>query len=252
MVAGQGIARLRAAGVNVTTGVLEDECRWTDRRFLTAFEQQRPYVILKWAASADGFLDRHPRHATGVQRISTPATDVLVHRWRSEEQAILVGSRTVLNDDPALTVRHVPGRSPLRVVLDRAGRTPAGSTVYDGEVPTLLFTAALRPDINAEQCILGPADDPLQHLLQELHRRQVRSVLIEGGGELLRHFIQRGLWDEARVIHGTPVFGQGTPAPLPSHAPVRSFTQDDDLIHFHINPASPVHRGAFPLSTWPW
>src|SRR5690606_8719510 len=104
-VSGHGIEHLRSAGITVTMGMAEAEARWTNRRFLTSIELGRPYIVLKWASSADGFLDRHPRDMCGVQRISSPATDVLVHRWRSEEQAILVGSRTVLHDDPLLTVR---------------------------------------------------------------------------------------------------------------------------------------------------
>lgn len=211
-VAGQGIQRLKDAGIAVTLDVLKDECRWTQRRFLTSVEKGRPYIVLKWAHSADGFLDKHPRGERGVQRISSPETDVLVHRWRSEEQAILVGSRTVVNDDPSLTVRHVEGRKPLRIVLDRSGIAPMGSKVFDGTASTLLFTGAPRPALDVEQVVIGD-EDPIDQMLSELHRRSIRSVLIEGGAELLGHFIKRGLWDEARVITGEAVFGAGTPAP---------------------------------------
>jgi diaminohydroxyphosphoribosylaminopyrimidine deaminase/5-amino-6-(5-phosphoribosylamino)uracil reductase len=250
-VAGRGVQRLRDAGVDVIVGVEEAEARWTNRRFLMSVEKGRPYIILKWARSADGFLDRHPRDGRGVQRISSPTTDVRVHQWRSEEHAIVVGSRTVVNDDPALTVRHVAGRSPLRVVLDRKAVTPAGSKVFNGEAPTLLVTTTQRSDLQVDQCLIGPDEDPIARILAELHRRRVRSVLIEGGATLLRHFIERGLWDEARVIHGAPVFGQGTPAPLLPHMPVRSITSGDDRIHFHIGPAS-AFRTTIPPSAWPW
>lgn len=250
-VARRGVQRLRDAGIEVIVGVEEAEARWTNRRFLMSVQHGRPYIILKWARSADGFLDRHPRDGRSVQRISSPVTDVRVHQWRSEEQAIVVGSRTVVNDDPALTVRHVAGRSPLRVVLDRDGRTPAGSQVYNGDAPTLLFTGTPRTDVQAEQYIMGLLDDPLQHILQELHRRQVRSVLVEGGGELLRHFIAHDLWDEARVIHGTPVFEQGTPAPALPLVPVRSTASGNDHIHTYLNTASPLHGDA-PHPAWPW
>lgn len=251
-VAGRGIERLRAAGVEVTLGLEEAEARWTNRRFLTSVGQGRPYVILKWARSADGFLDQHPRSGRGVQRISSPASDVLVHRWRGEEQAIAVGSRTVLNDDPSLTVRHVAGRSPLRVVLDRDGITPAASKVYHGDTPTLLFTAVRRPTLKVEQVIIPPVGDLLENLLAELHRRHIRSLFVEGGATLLRHFLERGIWDEARVIHGRPLFGQGTPAPVLPAAPARSFTAGEDHIHLHINTASPAHAGGPPPSSWPW
>lgn len=244
-VSGQGIARLQAAGVKVISDVLRDQSRWLNRRFITAMEHRRPYIILKWARSSDGFLDHQPRDGRGVQRISTFATDVLVHRWRSEEQAILAGSRTVLNDNPSLTVRHVAGRSPLRLVLDRQGITPADSKIYDGHAPTLLFTGTGRPGLEVEQVLLAPDADPLTSILDELHRRQVRSVLVEGGAELLGHFIRRGLWDEAREIVGEVLFLRGTPAPRMEVLPERTLQLGTDRIHGHV-------RNATPQAAWAW
>lgn len=244
-VAGRGIARLHEAGIKVITDVLREECRWGNRRFITSVEENRPFIILKWARSSDGFLDRHPRESTGVQRISCFTTDVLVHRWRSEEQAILVGSRTVANDNPRLDVRYMAGRSPLRVVVDREGITPAGSRVYDGSVPALLFTRNDRKLPGVEQVLAKAEDDLLPALLQELHARQVRSVLVEGGGELLRHFIEQGLWDEAREIVGKPLFLNGTAAPLMELMPQRSFTSGSDRIHLYT-------RTALPDPAWSW
>lgn len=244
-VSGGGVSRLRAAGVNVTVGVEEAHARWVNRRFLTSEEHQRPYIVLKWAQSADGLLDRHPRRDRAVVRISSPATDVLVHRWRCEEQAILVGSRTVLHDDPRLDVRHVSGRSPLRIVIDRQGRTPVASKVFDGSVPTLLLTSVVRVEVTAEQHLLAPSADPLEQLLEELHRRSIRSLLVEGGGELLGHFIDRGLWDEARVIHSPTLLDSGTPAPRLSQEPARVVPHDTDIVHYHVRQGT-IHP------TWPW
>lgn len=212
-VAGRGIRKLNDAGINVIRDVLRDECRWTQRCFLTSVEKHRPCIVLKWARSADGFLDQHPRNERGVQRISSPETDVLVHRWRAEEQAIMVGSRTVVNDDPSLTLRHVEGRQPLRIVLDRNGLTPSTSKVFDKNNTTLLFTGKSRPTLEVEQINLAVDGEPIDHVLGELHQRNIRSVLVEGGAELLGHFIRRGLWDEARVITGEVLFCTGTPAP---------------------------------------
>lgn len=212
-VAGRGLQKLKDAGIEVTTDILVDECRWLQRRFLTSVEQGRPYIILKWARSMDGFLDRHARSGRGVQRISSPETDVLVHRWRSEEQAILVGSRTVLNDDPSLTVRHIEGRQPLRIVLDRKGITPNESKVYKGPEATVLFTQTPRPAIVMEQIHVPDGADPIDRILSEMQLRNVRSILVEGGSELLGHFLSRGTWDEARVITGDVRFEAGTPAP---------------------------------------
>jgi diaminohydroxyphosphoribosylaminopyrimidine deaminase/5-amino-6-(5-phosphoribosylamino)uracil reductase len=244
-VAGRGIARLREAGISVLTDIEREACRWTNRRFITAMERQRPWIVLKWARSLDGFLDQHPRPGRTVQRISSFATNVLVHRWRSEEQAILVGSRTVVNDNPRLDVRLVAGRSPLRVVLDRQGITPKDSQVYDGRVPTLLFTREPRELPGTECVALPPEEDALPALLAELHRRKMRSLIVEGGAELLGHFLDRGLWDEARVITGTAVFAQGTPAPVAHTLPVRSLISGDDRIHFHLR-----NRTAAPEWSW--
>ncbi|HMQ76933.1 MAG TPA: bifunctional diaminohydroxyphosphoribosylaminopyrimidine deaminase/5-amino-6-(5-phosphoribosylamino)uracil reductase RibD [Flavobacteriales bacterium] len=238
-VAGRGIERLRAAGVRVDVGLHEAEARWMNRRFLTSVEQERPYIALKWARSTDGFLDRHPRSERRVQRISSPATDVLVHRWRTEEQAILVGGRTVENDDPSLTVRHVEGRQPLRIILDRTERAPSGSRVFDGSAPTLLFTQRPRADVRTEQVFVPMAADPLDTMLAELHRRSIRSVLVEGGATLLGHFLHRGLWDEVREITGTMVFGAGTPAPRVPKAPARSLRIGNDRIDLFVNNTNP-------------
>lgn len=251
-VSGKGISALRAAGVNVTLGMDEAEARWTNRRFLHAVTQERPYVILKWARSADGLLDRHPRTERGVQRISSPASDVLVHHWRSEEQAIMVGSRTVLHDDPALNVRHVAGRQPLRVVLDREGITPAGSKVYDSSIPTLLFTHLERPGISAEQVLIPIGSEPIPVVLAELHKRSIRSILVEGGAQLLKQFLASGLWDEARVIQGTPEFGQGTAAPELNCVAQRILRVGDDHIGLHLNPASTTHSNIHIPYEWPW
>lgn len=238
---GKGIARAREAGMSVTEHVLFDECRWLNRRFLCSMETQRPRIILKWARSADGFLDDHGKTA----RISSPATDVLVHRWRAEEQAIVVGSRTVVNDDPSLTARHVEGKDPLRVVIDRGGVAPSTSKVFDDSAPTLLLTSRERRDINCDRIIVDPSEDPIRALLNELHRRHVRSVLVEGGARLLGHFLDQGLWDEARVITGSGRSGGGTSAPIFDHDPVRSRMSGSDRIDFFIN-GTPVP------DTWDW
>lgn len=239
LVHGQGFARARAAGMSVDTGECEAEARWLNRRFLTFHEKHRPHVILKWARSADGFIDRHPRADRNVQRISSPETDVLVHRWRSEEQAIVVGSRTVINDDPQLTVRHVTGRSPLRVVIDREAAIPALSRIFNAAAPTLLLTSRERRDVDVQQAIIAAGNDPLDRLMAELAQRQVISVLVEGGAGLLAHFLDRGLWDEARVITGEAIFNTGTPSPRIDRSPARTITSGTDRVDFFVNGKAP-------------
>ena len=247
-VAGKGIARLKAAGITTLVGPAAEEARWTNRRFLTSVEKGRPYLVLKWAQSSDGLMDQQPRGERSVQRISDPATDVLVHRWRSEEQAIVVGSRTVINDDPQLNVRHVDARSPLRIVIDREGRTPASSRIFDQASPTLLFNIKGRMDLSVEQFNLSVAEDPLDQLLTELHRRSVRSLMVEGGAELLGHFISRGLWDEARMITGTSPLRTGTRAPVLPMDPGRSFTHSVDRIDLFVN----TDQHQMPSPQWYW
>lgn len=244
-VAGQGAARLRAAGVQVTSSVLEAECRWEQRRFLTPFLLHRPHVLLKWARTSDGLLDRHPRDARGVQRISSPTTDTLVHRWRSEEQAIVVGSRTVINDDPSLTVRLVDGTSPLRIVIDREGRVPATSKVFDRSAPTLLLTGVERSDLRVEQLVVPAGAAPIPVLFAELMRREVRSLMVEGGAELLQAFLRGDHWDEARIITGPVHFGQGTRSPELPLVAQRTRRSSTDVIHY-FSRRSEVHP------TWYW
>lgn len=231
---GIGIARAREAGMRVRVDIRHDDCRWLNRRFITSFEKRRPYVVLKWAQSNDGYLDRHPRVERNVQRISSASTDVLVHRWRSEEQAILVGSRTAINDNPRLNIRHTVGRSPLRVVIDRKGSIPSDSQVFDGSAPTLLLSAVVRKELQCDQAVLRSEDDPLTVLFSELNCRSVRSVLVEGGSELLGHFIHSDRWDEARVITTKSVFGNGTKAPLLANPRAHVATLANDRVAFHL------------------
>lgn len=245
---GQGVERLRRAGIEVIEGVLADEARWMNRRFLTSVTKQRPYIVLKWAQSRDGFLDQHPRSARGVQRISSSETDVLVHRWRSEEQAILVGSTTVRNDDPRLDVRHLEGRQPLRVVIDRGNRAPADSHVFDGTQATMLITTKERSGIQAEQVIIASEEDPVDRLITELNERGIRSLLVEGGAQLHAHFLQRGSWDEARVITGAGLFGSGTSAPRIASRIARSMEHAPDRFDYFLNES----QQALPGEAWPW
>lgn len=214
-VAGRGIARLKAAGIRVDVGPLADEARWMNRRFLTSVVRQRTYVVLKWARSADGLLDKEGRSERRGTPISGAESAVLVHRWRSEEQAILVGGTTVLKDDPQLTVRHVVGRQPLRVVLDRSGAAPSDSAVFTDGGPTLLITDRKRHDIDVEQVVVERNEAVLNRLLAVLHERQIRSLLVEGGARLLKAFLDSALWDEARIIEAPLVLGAGTVAPMP-------------------------------------
>jgi diaminohydroxyphosphoribosylaminopyrimidine deaminase/5-amino-6-(5-phosphoribosylamino)uracil reductase len=233
-VSGRGITRLREAGVEVITGVEEAACRELNRRFFTFHEQKRPYIVLKWARSPDGFVALPGYKSV---RISSPVTDRLVHRWRSEEAAILVGSRTAEYDDPALTNRLWSGQDPLRIVLDRSGRLPEHLRVFQGPAPTWVFTRELRRrQGNAEWLSVFPPQRFLEEVMGILHERKILSVLVEGGAAVLGAFIAAGLWDEARVITGRHYLREGLAAPaLPGAVPVAEEQIGPDRITYYRN-----------------
>ena len=217
LVAGKGIARLRAAGCQVTEHVLESECDLLNIRYMTFHRKHRPYVTLKWAQTADGFIDviRNPNVVGRPTWITGWYEQTLVHKWRSEEQAVMVGTSTALVDNPLLNIRHWHGRQPLRVTLDRQLRLPASLHLFDGTLPTLVFTEKEHPDTRHINYTTVVFDDQLpQRILEELYRRNIISVLIEGGTQLLQTFIDAGLWDEVRIFTGTTLFGDGVKAPV--------------------------------------
>ncbi len=231
-VAGNGVERLRAAGVEVLTGVEEAAARALNRRFFCRHLRSRPYVVLKWAQSADGLIALPGPRAL---RLTHPYTDRVVHRWRSEEAAILIGSGTALADNPRLTTRHWPGRHPLRIVLDREGRLPASLHVLDGEAPTLVFSHSPRRPAGPAEWITLPAEEPfLPAVLSHLQQRAVLSVLVEGGARILQAFLAAGCWDEARVITTPRTLGAGLAAPVFSgREPVSTRRMAEDIIRYY-------------------
>lgn len=212
-VAGKGVAQLRAAGVEVVTGVLAAAGRRISRYRSVFVLQQRPYVILKYARSLNRkFAPAEPRQ----QWITNALSKRLVHKWRSEVDAILVGTRTARIDNPQLTNRLYFGASPLRIVLDRQLRLPPTLSLFQGDAPTLLV-ADRRPDPpllpGVEYLPLDLADEAVDRLLHALYRRGISTLLVEGGRRLLHSFLRAGLWDEARVLTGNTVLSGGIPAP---------------------------------------
>ena len=212
-VAGRGIQKLKEAGREVVTGVLEDECRDLIRRFITFHTLRRPYVTLKWAQSADGFLDVRRTGGNPV-RLSSHLTQMLVHKKRAEHSAILVGTRTALLDNPTLTVRHWQGPSPVRVVLDRQGSLPDSLHLFDGQVPTLVITEEAETNRPNVEYVLADFNRPVvPQLLAALHARNLQSLLVEGGAFTLQTFLDAGLWDEAFVEEAPLCLGDGVKAP---------------------------------------
>lgn len=215
LVGGQGFARLRAAGIPVETGVLAAQGRELNARFFTFFDgtadgNKRPYIILKWAESADGFIA-----GTGGQpvRISGELAHRLVHRWRGEEDAIMVGTNTARIDNPRLNTRLWPGKNPTRIVIDRNLSLLPDLHLFDGSQPTIVYhqvTGRLLPELPD---VIHSFAQSLNHSLQDLHQRMIQSVLVEGGTALLQSFIVAGLWDEMRVFRSQRMLGEGIAAP---------------------------------------
>lgn len=233
---GKGIEKLEAAGVKVTVGILEAEALELNRRFMTFHQKKRPYVMLKWAQTLDGFMDKMRNDDVGINWISGPAAKRAVHLWRSQEQAIMVGTNTALVDDPHLNVREVDGKDPLRIIIDRELKIPAESHVLDGSIPTVVFTekeAENRP--NVEYVLNESSKDLLNEILAHLYNRGVQSVIIEGGRKLLMSFLVQDKWDEARVIIGTDNFGRGLQAPVIAKRPIKKDKLGEDILLTYRN-----------------
>lgn len=214
---GAGIARMVKAGIDVVVGVLEEECYAINRPFFIYNRLSRPSITLKWAQTADGFIDLE-RNGGMPLHISTPVSQVAVHKLRSVHDAILVGTRTALLDDPSLNLRHWAGRTPLRLVIDRVGVLPGGLNLFDGACPTVVYTGMVingKFGKNVEQVELDFSTDVLPQILSHLHSMKVQSLLVEGGARLLQSFIDSSLWDEARVeVNNSLVAGAGVSAPV--------------------------------------
>lgn len=210
LVAGKGIQKLRAAGIEVTIDVLMEEGRELNSRFFTFMEKKRPYVILKWAQTTDGFLARQNFDS---KWISSEVSRQLVHRWRSEEDAILVGSNTALHDNPQLNVRDWTGRNPLRVVIDRHLKLPSTLNVFDGSQQTFIFNVK-KNESNANVTFIKlDVSKFIQELLGYLFDQKIQSIIIEGGAQTLNAFITAGLWDEARIFTAPKTFETGIVSP---------------------------------------
>ena len=210
LVSGKGIKKLKDAGIDVTTGILQSVGRELNKRFLTSMEKKRPYIILKWAETADGFIARENFDS---KWISNEHSRQLVHKWRSEEDAILVGTGTAQHDNPSLTVRDWAGRNPVRVVIDRHGRLSQTLNLFDGQQKTICYTTTgneSKPNLD----FVKLSESAFQNeLVIDLFKRNIQSVIIEGGATTLQQFINNNLWDEARIFTSDQEFIAGIPAP---------------------------------------
>jgi len=211
LVAGRGIQKLKSSGMEVRVGVLEKECREVNKRFFTFMEKQRPFIILKWAQTADRFIAQKNFES---RWISNEFSRQWVHRWRSEEDAVLVGTRTASHDNPCLTVREWSGRNPVRIVMDRFLRLNDHLNLFDRKERTICYNVLKHEE--HENLILVRIDEEnfIKELLHDLLKRNIQSILVEGGALTLQLFLDAKLWDEARIFTSLRSFGEGIPAPI--------------------------------------
>lgn len=229
---GQGVAILKEAGIDVIEGVMEKEALWINRRFMTRVRHQRPYIILKWAQTADGYMapsDRTQRWITGE------VAQQLVHRWRSEEDAVLVGTKTALVDHPQLTVRKWQGRNPKRIVIDKDLAMPPNGPLLDGNAETIIFNASKSDWTEKVKYIeLEDMDWYLpQKIAYQLYLMDIQSLIIEGGRKTLDLFVEAGLWDEARVFTSREAWGGGISSPILHTAVAESHNAGPDRLDIY-------------------
>ena len=214
-VAGNGIKKLIEAGIHVTVGVLEEECNALNKRFFTFHKKKRPFIVLKWAESQDGFIAPTEKLEKKPVWITNQYSRQLVHKWRTEEQAILVGTQTAIDDNPKLNARDWSGKNPIRLVIDQNNRIEKNNHIFDNQAVTIVFSKSIDT-IKKENTIFEILDfekNIAEQIVQILYQHQIQSVIIEGGRQTLQTFIDANLWDEARVFVGSIKFKEGTQAP---------------------------------------
>ena len=215
-VAGKGIEKLKKAGIQVEVGIMEKECREINKRFFTFHEKNRPYIILKWAQTLNGFIDieRTSENYGEPTWITGDLALRLVHKMRSEESAILVGRKTAEKDNPSLSVRHLTGKNPLRIVIDNQLQLNENLKLFDSSEKTIIFNTIKNEERNNLSYIKIDSDkNAIPQILNELYRQKILSVIVEGGKQLLESFIELELWDEAHIFIGPKFFDSGIQAP---------------------------------------
>ncbi|MGN6397167.1 MAG: bifunctional diaminohydroxyphosphoribosylaminopyrimidine deaminase/5-amino-6-(5-phosphoribosylamino)uracil reductase RibD [Mucilaginibacter sp.] len=231
---GKGIEKLKDAGINVTAGVLEKECQWLNRRFFTRIQKHRPYVILKWAQTPDDFFapdDNSQLWITGQE------SRRLVHQWRTEEDAILIGKNTAAIDNPLLDVRFAHGKSPKRVVIDRKLKLNPALNIFDQSVETIIFNE-LKTDVDGKNKYIALEDFERyvpQYILFQLYLQDIQSVIIEGGAHTLNSFIEAGLWDEARIFTGETELKKGIKSPEIRGHIIGEYSSGQDKLKILVN-----------------
>lgn len=231
---GKGKQILEDAGIKVVSGVLEKECRDLNKRFFTFHQKKRPYIILKWAQSADGFMDKNFQ----PYPISNDIVNQYTHQLRADEHAILVGTQTALRDNPSLTVRNVSGKNPIRILIDFDLKVPFNFNIYNSEAETFILNSKKEVAEGNIKFIRISKENFLQDLMHQLYGMQIQSVIVEGGSFTLQQFISQNLWDEAIVITNENLFLEnGTTAPEISGVPFCTENFRNDVVKHYVNHA---------------
>ena len=211
-VSGKGIEKMQNTGIEVIVGVLEKESRELNKRFFTFHEKTRPYIILKWAESKDGFMA--PLNQNKPFWMTSSESKKLVHKWRAEEEAILVGRITAKKDNPSLTVREVAGSNPVRIIIDTNLKLSSDLNLFNSEAKTIIFNTIESEETGTNQFVKIDFNYLIENILEELHKQNIQSVIIEGGSTTLQSFVDANIWDEARIFTANKLFSQGLKTPI--------------------------------------
>lgn len=239
LVAGKGIEHLKNAGIEVIIGVLEKECREHHKRFFTVQEKNRPYIVLKWAQTRDGFMAPETKNEQKPVWISNQYSQQLVHKFRAQEHAILVGTNTVLSDNPKLNVRSWTGEIPIRIVIDKELKIPKNLFVYDETVKTIFITNKMNSNKKSSEKLIFEGinfdENVAKQICAILQKHHIESVIIEGGAKTIQPFIDENLWDEASIFTSEKVFKNGVKAPVFSGKIVSEMDIKNDILKIYNN-----------------
>ena len=211
-VSGKGIEKMENEGIEVVVGILEKKSRELNKRFFTFHEKKRPYIVLKWAESKDGFIA--PKNQTAPFWMTSDESKELVHKWRAEEDAILIGRITAQKDNPYLTVREVNGNNPIRIVIDKELHLSSALNLFAGAAKTIIFNAVKTEEIDSNYFIKVDFNNLIESILEELRQQNIQSIIIEGGSKTLQSFIDTNMWDEARIFTANKKLSDGVKAPI--------------------------------------
>jgi len=229
---GKGKKIIQDAGIEVVSGILEKECIDLNKRFFTYHEKKRPFIVLKWAQSENGFMDKDFKPT----QISNSLTKQFVHELRNNEHSILIGTMTALRDNPSLTTREITGRNPVRILIDIDLKVPSDYKIYNDEAETLVFNSIKNADEGNIRFIKTERENFIEKLIKKLYELQIQSIIVEGGGLVLQQFIDANLWDKTIVIKNENLtIENGTKAPKFQHKPFEIKKFRDNVIEFHKN-----------------